>query len=142
MFKRLLASLALSVVLLACTPADATVLRPGNVAITVLTASTPDTLRVWAQWSASSVARPTGPITYQINWLQNGINRRAATITPLADTVKFGRAVFGTGVDTIDFNVRAVYQSRLSAQTAISRVYPNGDNQIPSMPVITSVDTL
>lgn len=126
-----------------CAPAKAETPRPpAATAMVLMAASTPDTLHVFAKWNAATVARPTGPITYQLTWTQNGVLKRSATITSLADTVKFGRATFGTGVDTLDFTVKALYLGRNSGTAALRKIYPNGDTQVPSTPVITSVDTL
>lgn len=124
---------------MACTTPD----RPAGLSLSrIEEGGTPTSLTVRAAWSASTVTSPNGPITYDLLWVRNGVQIRTLTgISVLADTVTFARAAIGAS-DTVDFSVRSTYLGRSSAWATIRKIYPNSDNQVPSIPVIVTVDTL
>jgi len=131
---------------LACSASDRPVPAPGSPAELSLSriedGGSPTSLTVRAAWSASTVPTPNGPITYDLLWVRNGAQIRTLNGTlALADTITFARAPIGSA-DTVDFSVRSSYFGRSSAWATIRKIYPNADNQVPSIPVIVTVDTL
>lgn len=128
----------------ACNKAQAEVVPTKPAVLTIgLLKSTPNSLYVYSQWSASTVAVPNGPITYPISWVDNGQTRRSATVSVLADTTALARATIG-GKDSVVFNLQALYafNGKTSASVFAIKVVINTDNQVPSIPIIVKVDTL
>ena len=106
--------------------------------------STPNSLFVKGSYSASTVQTANGPITYNITWKDGAAGSLVSrNVAGLADTAKFGRAPLGKS-DTVFFTVQALYtvNGKTSAVASLSKIFTNADNQVPSLPVIVTVDTL
>lgn len=131
-----------AIVIVACTVAGASDKPPAIKSMGKLTTSSIDTLGVFAKWTASSVPKPQGPITYTVVWRRNTVQVRSVTITALTDTVRITPRANPGGADSVRVTVTAVYQGRNSGSSTLLVVFPNVDNQVPSVPGIIQVDSL
>lgn len=142
MFKRMLVILMVLAgsigVGYACSKAEA---QPINLTA-IMAPSPPGSLFVAASWNASTVPVNNGPITYPVVWKDGTVTVRTATLAGTVDTLKIARAPIGK-TDTIFFGVSAFYavSGKSSAQATLTKLFPNADNQTPTMPVIISVDS-
>ncbi len=101
----------------------------------------PDSLRVRATWTASTVASPTGPITYQVTWSKGASTVvRIDTTAALEAVLRYRRSGIGIA-DTVEACVRPLYRGTLHPGSCGRGVWPNPDTQVPTPPAVI-VDTL
>lgn len=124
-------------------PAQAKVkrLEPSNVAMMEMATSSPDSLFLQVSWTAGTVNNPSEPILSNVDWFRNSALVDSLRLsTQLVDTLRIGRAPLG-GTDTIRVNINSNYKGRNGPTATATAVFDNPDLQIPSTPIITSLDT-
>ena len=117
-------------------------LEPSNVALTELALiSSSDSLVVVVSWTAGTVNNPTEAILTNLDWFRNSALVDSLRLsTQLLDTMRICRAPLG-GTDTVSVNINSNYKNRDGPTASATAVFDNPDLQVPSVPIITSLDT-
>lgn len=104
---------------------------------------TPTALTLVGHVTASTVGTPNGTIVDSFVW-NRGSTLVRTFVDGLTDTLVLNpRALIGKS-DTVSLKTCAVYRANgnIVCSAVFTKIIPNADNQIPTIPVITSVDTL
>lgn len=116
-------------------------LEPFNLAMVEMAASSPDSLFLEVSWTAGVVNNPSEPVLSNVDWFRNSVLVDSLRMSSqLRDTLRIGRAPLG-GTDTIRVNLNSSYRGRIGPTATASAVFDNPDLQVPSSPVIISLDT-
>ena len=131
----------------ACAKAQAETVKVASVESS---AGTPTALTVVATYTSGTVTTPTGTIVDSIVWTDSLAGQARSTVrtivkaaTTTADSVAISpRAPLG-GTDFVGIKVCSVYRANgnMTCGTG-AKAFVNADHQVPSIPVIVSVDTL
>lgn len=108
-------------------------------------AGTPTSLTLVARVTPSTVGTPNGAVVDSFVWTKGTAAALVRTnVDGLTDTLVLNpRALIGKS-DTVAVKVCAVYRANgnVNCSALFSKIIANADNQIPTLPVITAVDTL